>query len=135
MLARYRETVPDFSQCRSIDLRYYRATLSPTRSSRRYYHTSGHLYHSDISLRVRDQYKCLHKGPTKGYEQFIRQMRARRVSGVKQTVVAGEDLGFFAESGGDGRTSSRSCNRIKRNARLRSRISICLVLHNRFPPQ
>lgn len=48
MLARYRETVPDFSHCRSIDVRYSRATLSPTRSPRRYYQTSGHLYHSQI---------------------------------------------------------------------------------------
>jgi hypothetical protein len=89
----------------------------------------------DMSLKVRDQYKCLHKGPTKGYEQFIQQVRAKRGSGVKQTVVVGGDLGSFTESGGDGRTSGRSGNRIKRNVRLRFRISICLVPHNRFPPQ
>lgn len=48
-----------------------------------------------MSLKVRDQYKCLQKGPTKGYEQFIRQMRAKRVSGVKQPIMADGIWGFL----------------------------------------
>ncbi len=38
-----------------------------------------------MCLKVRDQYQCLHKGPRKGYEYCVWQMRAKRMPGIEQT--------------------------------------------------
>jgi hypothetical protein len=48
----------------------------------------NHLrYFFNMCLEVRDQYKCLHRGPKKGYEYCIWQMRAKRMPAVKQTEM------------------------------------------------